>query len=97
MKQAIATALVTCAVLLATTAPVQAGPTGFNFLYEFGTGELFSGMLKGELQADLETVIVTDVLMATFTGLPGVAFQTDFIASRNIVTFSGVGTELRAR
>ena len=82
------TYLALLAVLLLPMA-ANADPIGFNFEYEFGTGEILSGMLNGELQADNDTVIVTELLMASFTALPGVEFQTALIF--DVATISGVG------
>tara|TARA_R110002049_G_C9020765_1_gene551330 strand:+ start:417 stop:890 length:474 start_codon:yes stop_codon:yes gene_type:complete len=75
------------ALMLIISTSAQAVPMSYNFKYEFGTGEVLSGTLNGELQDDLDTVLVTDVLMVTFTGLPGTTFQTDLLS--NVVSLSG--------
>ena len=91
MKCVIGKLLVACAILFIMTTSALAVPIGYNFQYEFATGEIFSGMLEGELQADLDTIIVSSVLMASFSGLPGVGFQTDIVQPFNVVTISGEG------
>lgn len=93
MLKAVTNILTGFALWIAISASAHAGMMGFNFQYEFGSGEIFSGMLEGELQPDLNTVIVSDLLMASYSGLPGVGFQTELMGSSSVVTFSGTGND----
>jgi len=76
---------------LATLAPAQASPIIFDFAYEFATGEVVSGELVGELQPDMDTVLVSELLSAMFTGRPGALFHTEVLPDMNVATISGVG------
>jgi len=43
----------------------------FNFSYTTGAGDIISGMIDGDVQADNDTVFVTAVTMPLFNGVPG--------------------------
>lgn len=48
--------------------PVSAA--SFNFSYNFSSGDVISGMLEGKIQSDPNIVIVSEVSMPQFNGLP---------------------------
>ena len=43
----------------------------FNFSYTISPGNILSGMIDGDVQADNDTVFVTAVTMPLFNGVPG--------------------------
>ena len=72
----------------------RAAPIDYNFAYEFGSGEVLSGMLEGELQPDGDTILVSALSMVTFTGLPGAQFTTAL--GSGVATVSGLNMLLAA-
>lgn len=81
------------AALLLIAPFTHANLLNYAFEYELLTGEVLSGLFSGELQSDLDTVLVSNVTEVTFSGFPNVEFKTqlysdgDFIA--NITSLSG--------
>lgn len=63
--------LIVAAALCAATAVAQAAPIQYDFSYDTGVGAL-SGSLMGELQADLNTLVISSFLdFAKFNGVAG--------------------------
>jgi hypothetical protein len=75
-----------------------ASAISLNFSYTVPTGDVISGMLEGEIQADGDTVIVSDIIMPQFNGIaaadPGYLVSVSNILSSTgvapTVSFSGV-------
>ncbi|MBZ8181450.1 PEP-CTERM sorting domain-containing protein [Oscillatoria salina] len=49
----------------------SAEAASFNFSYTLQNGDILSGMLEGEVQADNDTVIVSEISMASFNDVLG--------------------------
>jgi len=49
--------------------------TTFSFSYLFTSGETLSGIIEGNFWADMDTVDVTALLTASYTGDPSLQFQ----------------------
>ncbi len=97
-------ATIIVAFLVCAVSSAQA--IGFNFSYLSDlTGDVLSGMLEGDVQADNDTVIVSAVNMAELNGAPvGIAFTFVDSLSNNTggtgevprVSFSGTDMDLIA-
>lgn len=80
--------LIPCLLLLLVQ-PVQGMPLLYSFDYTLESGEILSGEFEGELQADGDTLLVTDLLSIAFSGAPDLQLHTELF--RNVVTLSGTG------
>jgi hypothetical protein len=66
-----------------------ASAISLNFSYTVPTGDILSGMFEGEIQTDGDTVIVSDVIMPEFNGIP--ALDPGFLVSvSDVVSGSGI-------
>ncbi len=48
----------------------------FEFSYTFSNGETLEGAMRGDLQADNDTILVTEILDSFYTGDPSLVFTT---------------------
>ncbi|MDY7014484.1 MAG: PEP-CTERM sorting domain-containing protein [Cyanobacteriota bacterium] len=100
-KIAIATAVGTAFSLGAMNAAEAAS---FNFSYTLDNGDLLSGMLEGDVQADGDTVLVSEITMPMFNNAPApelTFFESalEFLAGipgSPVVSFSGLTMDIIA-
>jgi hypothetical protein len=88
-----------CALLVllwlsSRTGVATAAPVTFEFQYTFFNGHSLSGVLRGELQPDQDTVLVTEILNANYSLDPGTNFQTELQTYASLASISGVEMRL---
>ncbi len=94
MTNIVKTIIFTSAMAAGVTLGVAAEAANFNFSYIDNNGDVLAGMLKGDLQSDEDTVIVSAITMPTVNGIsaPEITFI-DSISSFSevpLVSLSGL-------
>ncbi|MDJ0662447.1 MAG: hypothetical protein QNJ42_23615 [Crocosphaera sp.] len=88
----------TTALLMENNAALAAA---FNWSYETGNGDIYTGMIEGEVQADGNTINVTSVLMSQLNGIalpqtPIIRDSEGVLGSTAIVSLNGTTMDLGA-